>query len=67
MGDMITMGRSTGAVADREGVERPRSSLEKIAAFLEAGKTGIILLHVKEGRVVSFEIRERGRIRGGEA
>jgi hypothetical protein len=38
----------------------------KVAAFLAAGATGKIVLNVKDGRILAYEITEAGRISGAE-
>lgn len=40
----------------------PAVVTHKIAAFLQAGTTGQIVLDVKEGRVLAFKLTEAGRV-----
>lgn len=40
---------------------------QKIAAFLAAGRTGQIVLDVKEGRVLAYKLTEAGRVPAGDA
>lgn len=40
----------------------PAVVTHKIAAFLQAGTTGQIVLDVKDGRVLAFKLTEAGRV-----
>lgn len=39
----------------------PEWLIEKMQRFLDDGKTGTLLLHVNQGHLVCYEIREAGR------
>lgn len=50
------MSRSTSTVPI------PETAWARLREFLESGRTGKIVLNVKDGRVLSWEVREHGRV-----
>lgn len=51
------------AAADQKAMPRfPPIVAAKIMRFLDAGLTGTLELHVKEGRVLAYKLVETGRV-----
>lgn len=44
----------------------PTDVEERLLAFLAAGKTGQVTLHIHEGNVLRWEIAEMGHVKGKE-
>jgi len=40
----------------------PKEVLTRMLTFLEAGKTGSIVLDIKEGQILAWKITESGRV-----
>ena len=45
-----------------DALHLPDDFLAKLAVYIQRGPTGSIVLHVKEGKVMSWELKETGRL-----